>query len=127
MLRLFVVLSAVALSALLFTALGCGSSPENPDTPPATVEKAADSKSDHDHATHGDEHEKVEANLAKLAPDEQKSARAQKICPVTEEPLGSMGTPIQVDVKDQTVWVCCKGCVEEVKENPDKYLAKLEK
>lgn len=127
MLRLSVVLSAVVLSLLLFAALGCGSSPETPESQPAGAEKAADSQSDHDHAQHGDQHEKIEANLAKLSSEDQKSAKAQGMCAVSEEPLGSMGVPIKVEVKDQAVWVCCKGCVDEVKDNPDKYLAKLEK
>ena len=123
MLRLSVLLSAVVLSLLLFAALGCGPSSENPESQPAN----ANSQSDDDHAKHGDQHEKITANLANLSPEEQKSAEAQKLCPVTEEPLGSMGTPIKVEVKDQTVWVCCSACVDQVKENPEKFLAKLEK
>lgn len=49
----------------------------------------------------------------------------QKVCPVTGEKLGSMGPPLPVTVKGETIYVCCQGCVEEVQSNPDEYLAKV--
>jgi hypothetical protein len=49
----------------------------------------------------------------------------QKVCPVTNEPLGSMGTPVRVVVEGQTVFVCCKACVADLRRNSKKYLAKL--
>ena len=49
----------------------------------------------------------------------------QKTCPVTDEALGSMGPPIPVTVKGQTIFVCCQGCVAEVQGDPDVYLAKV--
>jgi hypothetical protein len=48
----------------------------------------------------------------------------QKVCPVTGAALGSMGAPVKVLVGDQPLYLCCKGCVGEVKKSPDKYLAK---
>ena len=39
----------------------------------------------------------IAAELAKLSPDDRALAKKQKLCPVTEMPLGSMGTPIKVD------------------------------
>jgi len=50
-------------------------------------------------------------------------AVGQKSCPVTGEPLDSMGGAIPVTVKGETVKVCCQGCVKAVKNDPDKYLA----
>lgn len=47
----------------------------------------------------------------------------QKVCPVSGEPLGSMGEPIAVEVGGKTVYVCCKGCIDAVKANPAKYVA----
>ena len=47
----------------------------------------------------------------------------QKLCPVSGKPLGSMGTPVGVDLDGQQVFVCCAGCVSEVKANPAKYVA----
>lgn len=58
------------------------------------------------------------------ASPEQLAAAAiarQKVCPVSGKPLGSMGAPIAVEVNAQTVYVCCAGCVEAVKNNPAKY------
>ena len=49
---------------------------------------------------------------------------AQQTCPVTGQPLGSMGKPIAVSVGDQRIYVCCAGCVDAVKSSPQKYLAK---
>lgn len=50
----------------------------------------------------------------------------QKLCPVTGDELGSMGAPIPVNVRGQTIWVCCRGCVAKVQRDPDKYLRKVE-
>lgn len=44
------------------------------------------------------------------------------MCPVTGEPLGSMGDPIPVTVQGRTIQVCCQGCVAAVQKNPEKYL-----
>lgn len=52
-----------------------------------------------------------------------RSYGGQKTCPVMGEPLGSMGDPIPVVVKDQTIYVCCPGCASKVRRDPDKYIA----
>jgi hypothetical protein len=44
---------------------------------------------------------------------------------VSGEPLGSMGTPVKVTVKNRDVWICCEGCRGRLMRNPDTYLAKL--
>lgn len=49
----------------------------------------------------------------------------QRICPVTEKPLGSMGEPVAVTVRGRKVFLCCRGCEGAVRDNPDKYLARL--
>ena len=36
-----------------------------------------------------------------------------------------MGAPFKTTVKGQTVFLCCDGCEEAIKKDPDKYLAKL--
>jgi len=53
------------------------------------------------------------------------TADEQKICPVTEAKLGSMGDPIVVEVAGQKVWVCCPGCPPKLKTDTARYLAKL--
>lgn len=47
----------------------------------------------------------------------------QRPCPVSGEPLESMGGAIPVTVNGETIHVCCRGCVDAVNEDPDKYLA----
>jgi hypothetical protein len=49
----------------------------------------------------------------------------QKICPVTGLELDSMGGPIAVAVEGRRVFICCKGCESKLKQDPKKYLAKL--
>jgi hypothetical protein len=67
----------------------------------------------------------VAANLGKLSPEDRTIAEAQKLCPVTDEPLGSMGVPIKLDFKDQPVFICCKSCEKTAKKDPDKTLQKV--
>jgi hypothetical protein len=52
-------------------------------------------------------------------------AAKQKICPVTGEPLDSMGGPVRLVMEGRTVFVCCKGCEEPLRKDPAKYLSKL--
>jgi hypothetical protein len=63
--------------------------------------------------------------LARLAPADRALAARQKTCPVTGEPLGSMGTPVRVEVAGRTVFLCCRGCVADLQANPERYLSKL--
>jgi Cu(I)/Ag(I) efflux system membrane fusion protein len=57
--------------------------------------------------------------------EDQLLAARQKICPVTGEPLDSMGGPVRVEVAGRTVFVCCKACEKPLCKNPAKYLKKL--
>ena len=67
----------------------------------------------------------VQANLGKLSAEDRQIAVAQKMCPVTDEPLGSMGVPIKLMISDQPVFVCCKSCEKSAKKDPDKTLQKV--
>jgi Cu(I)/Ag(I) efflux system membrane fusion protein len=69
----------------------------------------------------------VSAELAKLSPADRTLAEKQKVCPVTDALLGSMGVPSKVTVKGRTVFLCCDGCAEKLNRNADKYLAKLDR
>lgn len=69
---------------------------------------------------------KMMEGLAELSPEDKESAMKQHICPVSGEMLGSMGTPIKVDVSGRQVWICCEGCRDSLLAEPDKYLAKLD-
>lgn len=103
----------VAAVGLLVAVIGCTS-----DTTP--TEKANNPEGNAETST------EVEQNLAELSPTDRELAEAQKICPVTEEPLGSMGVPIKVEVEGTAVFICCAHCEEKLKADPEKYLAKIE-
>lgn len=64
-------------------------------------------------------------NIRQLPEADAELALVQKNCPVTDEPLGSMGVPIKVTVKNRDVFVCCDGCKGAVEDDPDTYLAKV--
>jgi hypothetical protein len=66
----------------------------------------------------------VEGALQKLSTEDRALAARQKVCPVTGEPLGSMGVPVRVVVAGRVVFVCCKGCVPELQKVPEKYLSR---
>lgn len=67
---------------------------------------------------------KIQAALDQLDPEDRKLAEEQKYCAVqTEKRLGVMGKPIKVMVKDQPVFLCCKGCTKTAQEDPEKTLA----
>jgi hypothetical protein len=71
-------------------------------------------------------HADVAANLAKLPAEDQPLAVAQGYCVIqSNEKLGSMGVPIKVMVKDEPVFVCCKGCEKKAIAGGDATLAKV--
>ena len=37
----------------------------------------------------------------------------QEICPTSGAKLGSMGAPIKVKVGEETIFLCCKGCLKK--------------
>jgi hypothetical protein len=86
---------------------------------------AADEKKDADKQKEAEA--EIKANLAKLPEKDRKIAEEQKLCPVTDERLGDpeMGVPIKIMVKDQPVFLCCKGCQKKALADPDKTLAKV--
>ena len=117
-------LCALILSLPVLLAAGCapsdagccgshGSQPQqaNPQKEQAAPGKEADSGTN--------------AALAKLSPEDRALAENQKVCPVTGARLGSMGVPAKVTVKGQTVFLCCSGCEEKLRQNADKLLTKL--
>ena len=51
-------------------------------------------------------------------------ADEQTVCPVAGLRLGSMGTPIRIDVQGGAVLICCESCRDRLLSHPDKYLKK---
>jgi YHS domain-containing protein len=64
--------------------------------------------------------------LKELDEADRKLAEQQKFCPKTGELLGSMGKPYKITLKGRVVFLCCDGCEEEVKKDPETYLKKLD-
>ena len=67
-----------------------------------------------------------ETVLASFSAEDKAAIIAQEICPVGGHSLTGMGEPVAVDVNGRKVWICCEGCEEALKENPEEYLAKLD-
>jgi YHS domain-containing protein len=55
--------------------------------------------------------------------EDTKAIVKQAVCPVMDEPLGSMGHPIKMLVDGKPIFLCCKGCIKRVQADPAKYLA----
>ncbi len=108
---LFIVLFGVA------TILGC--SARDDEQPSATT------TSQPDNSWKEGLGEGVVKALSQLSDADRVAALAQKVCPVSDKPLGSMGEPPKVTVEGQEVFLCCNGCEEEVRKDASKYLAKL--
>ena len=70
----------------------------------------------------------IQANLAKLKPEDRRLAEAQRFCAVQQESrLGSMGVPFKVMVKGRPVFLCCVNCQEEALDHPDQTLRTVER
>jgi hypothetical protein len=67
----------------------------------------------------------IKAALAKLSPEDQKLVESQRLCPVTENRLGSMGAPFKLMIEGEPVFLCCDGCKDEALKDPQATLAKV--
>lgn len=92
--------------------VGCG------EKKPAEAPKAAETGADVD--VMGSDIEKALANLSEA---DRALAVKQKVCPVTKEPLGSMGEPIKIEKDGQALFICCEGCKEKLEANFAEYAA----
>jgi Cu/Ag efflux protein CusF len=71
--------------------------------------------------------DRVQANRARLSPEDRKTVEAQQFCPIqTQNRLGSMGKPVRVVLKGEPVFLCCPGCEEEAAARPEATLAKAQ-
>lgn len=68
----------------------------------------------------------IERALSKLSAEDRALAVVQGYCPLSAEPLGSMGTPVKLILKDQPVFLCCKGCESHAQDDPDETRAKVD-
>jgi hypothetical protein len=113
--------------AITMAAAVCFAGCSAKDSPPAensTSPKKAEAEPTDD----GDKGDPtVAAALAKLSAQDRAAADKQRICPVSEEPLGSMGVPPKLTVNGREVFICCDSCADAVTDSPDEYLAKIPK
>ncbi|HKA08067.1 MAG TPA: efflux RND transporter periplasmic adaptor subunit, partial [Gemmataceae bacterium] len=70
--------------------------------------------------------ERIRKTLAELPAADRALAEAQRLCPVTDQALGSMGKPVKLTIKGQPVFVCCPECDQQALEKPDETLRKVE-
>jgi YHS domain-containing protein len=67
----------------------------------------------------------VTASAAVLsATEDAKKPVTNKICPVSGGPVSA---DYRGEYKGQYVYVCCKGCLDEFKADPEKFVAKMSK
>lgn len=71
--------------------------------------------------------EKERANLAKLPETDRQAAERQRICPITDLSLGSMGVPYKMTVEGRRVFLCCEACKGQVNKDPQAALSKIQK
>lgn len=120
----------VCITAVSFFAIGCQTQ-SDPTTSNVVSEPVHETTDGHDHdvdahADHADAD--VAAAMAKLSPEDRKEAESQKFCAVMgDNLLGSMGTPLKVEIKGEPVFLCCSGCKSKALKNPDQTLATVAK
>jgi YHS domain-containing protein len=66
--------------------------------------------------------EAVAITFTKATKADEKAIAAQKVCKVSGEDLGAMGTPIKATRGDRSTFLCCPACEQKLQSNPDKYL-----
>ena len=126
------IVSWVVALGLAVIVSGCSSrAPQEKQKATTPAEKSVQEKTagqeQAGHASH-EGHEQAgtaPAGLAGLSAADRAAAEKQRVCPVSGDVLGAMGTPYKATVKGQTMFLCCPVCEKELVKNPDKYLAKL--
>ena len=113
------------IAAVTIIATGCQTqtSPVSSSTESSTIHQESD---DHQHGDDSDA--EVATAMAKLSPEDRKEAEAQKFCAVMgDNLLGSMGTPLKVEIDGAPVFLCCSGCKSKALKNPEQTLAAVAK
>lgn len=105
-------LSVAASFALSLSFVGCGGEKEAGPALQTETPAAADSSVNPE----------VEQAMAQLSSEDRLLAEKQKTCPVGNQLLGSMGTPIKLNVEGTDVFICCAGCEDSLRADPEKYL-----
>lgn len=101
-----------------------------PTTPVDPQGKASDHfgnapKGEDPHAGHGG-HGESSAHGEENPPANHAADSAPQVCPVSGQKLGSMGKPVVVEHAGRYVMLCCAGCVDAFKKDPERYLKSAE-
>ena len=64
------------------------------------------------------------AAIGAAADDTDKKQVTNKLCPVSGGPVSDK---YRAEYNGQYVYVCCEGCVNEFKKDPEKFVAKMSK
>ncbi len=116
--------------AVAMFAAGCQTqTPPTAANPPSAASQS-EGDSLNPEGDHKDDHGEsdVEIAMGKLSAEDRKEAEAQKYCAVLGTSLlGSMGTPLKLDIKGEPVFLCCSGCKSKALENPEATLASVAK
>jgi Cu(I)/Ag(I) efflux system membrane fusion protein len=69
----------------------------------------------------------IEEALATLSDADRKLAVEQRFCPVLRDSrLGSMGTPVRLEINGKVVFICCDGCRKRALADPEATLKKID-
>lgn len=68
----------------------------------------------------------IEKALASLSAEDRELVVMMEDCPVSGQPLGSMGTPIKITKDGRSLFICCEGCREEAEKKFDDLIAKID-
>ena len=114
-------LPMLALGCLSLVSAGCGKPAATPNTsaPAAPAVTMGEESADPEEA-------KITAELAKLPEADRTAAVAQRICPVSDQRLGSMPGVTKLTVEGRDVFVCCDHCKSDLEAEPAKFFAKLD-
>ena len=61
----------------------------------------------------------AEIVTAKATEADKLGVAAQATCPIGGDDLNAMGGPIKVSRGDESLFVCCQGCLDPIKAEPD--------
>lgn len=64
-------------------------------------------------------------SLSGFSEADRQAVLRQKVCPVGNLPLGSMGPPVRVEIQGRPVFLCCEACRGPLQDDPGKYLPRL--
>lgn len=103
----------------------------NPKETLATVERFMSGKPTDESVAGGfgdsdGEEAEIQASFARLSPEDRLLAEEQRLCPVLPQSrLGSMGTPVKLEIDGQPVFLCCAGCKSKALKNPQATLERV--